>query len=698
MTSSEVKSRVLSNIKPILNYLFPLGMTKGNQFLIGNIHGDKGDSLVVELSGSKAGLWNDFATGEGGDIFDLWALKNNLDVESQFPEIIKQLRDWLSLGHVSNKTIHQEQNKKKQPPTDNLGAYTGKWDYTDASGKLIACVYRYDTETGKEYRPWDAVKRKQKTPEIRPLYNQVGISKSNEVVLVEGEKSAQALIDIGICATTAMNGAKAPIDKTDWLPLKNKNVIVWPDNDEAGIEYGNKVAEHLAGICSSIKKLCPPQVWQLKYDAYDAIRDGVDVTSFLKTAVTVGRQKTPIYFFKDYHADETPMPEDLIAPRILTPSGIMVLGGAPKVGKTDFLLSLLTHMSAGKSFLGMTPAKALRIFYLQTEVGYFYMRERIKSIELDYIDHEAVGSNLAITPQLHLLLDEKTVPSLAKDVNEFFGANKPDILVIDPIRNVFDAGANGSENDNSSMLTFLKDRVERFKNLVNPDAGVVLVHHTRKLNKKSFEEDPFQSLSGAGSLRSYYSTGLMLYRPDENKPERQLYFELRNGAGIKTKIIDKIDGVWTETNINTQRIAQRELGRKLDAERDRKQDVILQIIYEEAEIGNVYTMRQFSEHFENKAGLGGKDSIKNRLDVLATKGHIKFFKNYKELGINAHVKSPYGFMCVKNMRLRVSDTEDFIEVLPTHFKCPSSGVKLEVENPKIWITQNLGTQSENYGD
>ena len=70
------------------------------------------------------------------------------------------------------------------------------------------------------------------------------------------------------------------------------------------------------------------------------------------------------------------MPEDIIAPRLLTPGGLLVLGGAPKVGKSDFLISLLVHMAAGVPFLGFTPPRALRVFYLQAEIQYHYLRER----------------------------------------------------------------------------------------------------------------------------------------------------------------------------------------------------------------------------------------------------------------------------------------------------------------------------------
>ena len=43
-------------------------------YLVGDITGKRGKSLKVAMSGEKAGLWIDFATGEGGDIFHLMQL------------------------------------------------------------------------------------------------------------------------------------------------------------------------------------------------------------------------------------------------------------------------------------------------------------------------------------------------------------------------------------------------------------------------------------------------------------------------------------------------------------------------------------------------------------------------------------------------------------------------------------------------
>jgi putative DNA primase/helicase len=92
--------------------------------------------------------------------------------------------------------VPPKRQRRKEMLVDDLGPATAKWDYFTADGQLIACVYRYDPPGGrKEFRPWDAQRRKMAPPDPRPLYNQPGMVGAETVVLVEGEKCAQALID-----------------------------------------------------------------------------------------------------------------------------------------------------------------------------------------------------------------------------------------------------------------------------------------------------------------------------------------------------------------------------------------------------------------------------------------------------------------------------------------------------------------------
>ena len=393
--------------------------------------------------------------------------------------------------------------------------------------------------------------------------------------------------------------------------------------------------------------------------------------------------------------DTSPMPDDIIAPRVLTPGGMLVLGGAPKVGKSDFLISLLVHMAAGVPFLAFAPSRPLRIFYLQAEIQYHYLRERLQAIRIDPALMAAARDNLVATPKVRMLLDAGGVALTIAAVRAHYGHSAPDILCIDPIRNLFDGGAEGGgENDNTAMLFFLQARIEALRDAVAPDAGLILCHHTRKITKKQLIEDPFMALSGAGSLRSFYTSGIIMHRPDEDRSERMLHFELRNGPGIEPIVIDKANGRWIEIDRSSERLVRKAIGDKLDAERVRKHDVILGVLLDEALEGRLYTINQFAEAFENRGGLGGKDTIRDRLNVLATKGFVKFLRDGTPYGLGPS-RSRFGFLCVEGMAAPTGaeaidpDTGEVvaatIAVLPTHYKSPQTGVLLEVENPQVWV-------------
>ncbi len=279
VTRESIRTDLVARLESILATLFPTGKKRKGKFLIGDVLGSPGDSLEVVLDGEKAGLWTDRATGDGGDIFDLIAANLGANAHTDFPRVMQHAAELLGRSPVtlSRKT------KKKEVPVDDLGPATAKWDYLDGAGKLIAVVYRYDPPGGKkEFRPWDAKRRKMAPPDPRPLYNQPGLKDAAQVVLVEGEKCAQALIHAGITATTAMHGANAPVDKTDWTPLEGKAVLIWPDRDKPGWEYAASAAQAVLDAgARSCHILYPPQEAAEGWDAADAIAEGFDVASFL---------------------------------------------------------------------------------------------------------------------------------------------------------------------------------------------------------------------------------------------------------------------------------------------------------------------------------------------------------------------------------------------------------------------------------
>ncbi len=71
---------------------------------------------------------------------------------------------------------------------------------------------------------------------------------------------------------------------------------------------------------------------------------------------------------------------------------------------------------------------------------------------------------------MHLSFNHDEISGIKEIVNERF---KPDVLAIDPLRNIF-SSEYGNENDNSAMLFFLQKTLEKLRSAVNPDACIVL--------------------------------------------------------------------------------------------------------------------------------------------------------------------------------------------------------------------------------
>ncbi|WP_052454743.1 AAA family ATPase [Rickettsia hoogstraalii] len=409
----------------------------------------------------------------------------------------------------------------------------------------------------------------------------------------------------------------------------------------------------------------------------------------------VNNQEIDIFDLGYFLTDQSELPQDIIAPRILTPRGMLVFGGSPKVGKSDFLLSLFTYLAAGVEFLWFKTIKPLKIFYFQTEVEYHYLRERLQNIKLPKELLRQALHNLYITPSnKKISLNDEGIKNLVGNVKKALNG-LPDIIAVDPIRNVFDGGRVGAtENENDAMIFFLRERIEKLRDMINPEAGIVLVHHTKKITRQQLEEDPFQAFSGASSLRGYYTSGALLYKSETNDHHRHLIFELRNGKAIRPKILQKEDDVWSEVNIIEERIAHKTKGTLYDRERERRINVIIKLLEADSIKGKFYLMKQFAQKYQNYKGLGGRRAIYDDCSVAATQGIIKFFDNPEEYGINLVGKNAsFGFMCSENMYMNTIKvingetneiTKDYIKILPTHYKEECDGRKTVMINNENW--------------
>jgi 5S rRNA maturation endonuclease (ribonuclease M5) len=341
----DLRARLLDRLEVVLVYLFPHGKRQGTHFVVGNLQGDPGDSLVIELEGAKRGIWIDFATGESGDVLALWAAVRGFSLPRDFGDLLDDVGNWLAVPRPITAS-----NVKPGIAQDDLDQHSAKWDYLSADGELLACVYRYDTPNGKQYRPWDVKTRSMRMPEPRPLYNLPAISAVEAVVLVEGEKCADALMRVGIVATTAMGGAASTIDKTDWSPLAGKTVAVWPDHDAAGAKYADGVIAKLRSIGAQVRRVTVPRDKPKKWDAADAVAEGFDVDALLAASTRVNRKEGQQFDVTQWRAAERftgePKPRRWLVEGVfpLAQAALVAAGGG--VGKSFLLLALSREVSA----------------------------------------------------------------------------------------------------------------------------------------------------------------------------------------------------------------------------------------------------------------------------------------------------------------------------------------------------------------
>lgn len=181
--------------------------------------------------------------GIGGGVVEFIALKEGRDKKEVFKELISK-------------------NGNPGTTVDPRGEIVATYDYIDRFGKLVYQVCRMNPKSFRQRRPdgqggwiWnmDGVERVlYRLPEILN-------PKKPIVFVVEGEKDAETLRGIGMAATTNVGGAGKWIEAYS-DSLRDKEVILCGDNDDAGRKHIVEVMEKIERHAKSIRRLqLPPQ-------------------------------------------------------------------------------------------------------------------------------------------------------------------------------------------------------------------------------------------------------------------------------------------------------------------------------------------------------------------------------------------------------------------------------------------------------
>jgi RecA-family ATPase len=195
-------------------------------------------------------------------------------------------------------------------------------------------------------------------PEPRPLYHlpELRARPQERVYVCEGEKAAEAAATIDLLATTSPHGAESA-GKADWSPLAGREVVILPDNDDAGREYARDVTSILVALepAATVKVVelpgLPPKGdiydWLEARDASEpiALRAAVEALVVAASNVDAGQALSgPIL---QCLADVKPTPVRWLWPGRIPQGRITLVVGRPGEGK-----SFLTTYMAGRVSTG----------------------------------------------------------------------------------------------------------------------------------------------------------------------------------------------------------------------------------------------------------------------------------------------------------------------------------------------------------
>ena len=190
----------------------------------------------------QRGVYFDFEENHGGGVVDIVRRYGRQTITGSVAETLKR-----EFG------IDNRQAEAMKP-----AKYIEKiYDYIDENGEVCYQVLRYHPKTFRQRRPdgkggWiynmDGV-------EALP-FNLVGILAEPDapVFIVEGEKAAERLIKLGLVATTSHGGAGKWSDALAQY-FDGRNVVVMPDNDNAGKRHADQVVRALWGKANKIKRV-----------------------------------------------------------------------------------------------------------------------------------------------------------------------------------------------------------------------------------------------------------------------------------------------------------------------------------------------------------------------------------------------------------------------------------------------------------
>lgn len=299
MDLRELSAKLNDTMLASLRHLLPAGVVNGAEYCVGGVEGHKGQSLRVHMTGSKAGVWSDFSSGEsGGDLVDLWmAVRNQSLIEA-----MDDIRAWLGVERPTFVAPKKEYQPPIKPERTRKVYATPVETFLERRGISSATIdaFRVAADGDRVLFPFidpmgetrmikfrDINDKKRQGPtsagQMPILFGWQTIDHSTrEVWITEGEFDAMAGYQMGApCLSVPFGGGKGA--KQQWIENDYDNlerfdtIILALDMDDEGEAAAREIAERL-GQHRCLRVTLPQK------DLNDCLLEGADIAAIRKTA------------------------------------------------------------------------------------------------------------------------------------------------------------------------------------------------------------------------------------------------------------------------------------------------------------------------------------------------------------------------------------------------------------------------------
>lgn len=359
-----------------------------------------------------------------------------------------------------------------RPSTSHVGTYTPPrpikaYDYVDENGCLLFQSVRYEPKDFRQRGPngESSMKGIRLVPYRLPEILEAVASK-RPVYVVEGEKDADALADYGYAATTNVGGAGKWKDEYSAL-IRDAEVVVLPDNDDAGRKHGDLVANSLHAHGCTVRVVALPGLPE-KGDVSDWLNDGHDLDE-LGTLVGQTRIWTPDPMSKarwrldELWANDVVMrPPPPVVARLAWLARSTLLASREKAGKSTLTGYLTAKVSTGGYVLG-EPCRQGTVLVVGLEEFIGDAARRLRHFGAD-------------ATRVYLVDKLPAPPERLAAIRGHIKATSPVLVIIDSLI-AYGAGTVTDANASAQMGPVVQEITDLARDF---GPAVILIHHATK--------------------------------------------------------------------------------------------------------------------------------------------------------------------------------------------------------------------------